>query len=54
MNLLGSHPERLKNLHFSFVVMLRALKKATPVLYHYDFSTGDLTLILTLTLSPKP
>jgi hypothetical protein len=41
MRHLGSHPERIKNLHFSFVVMLRALKKAGPHLYHYDFSTGD-------------
>jgi flavocytochrome c len=41
MKHLGSNPERIKNLHFSFVVMLRALKKASPHLYNYDFSTGD-------------
>lgn len=34
---VGQHPERLKNLHFSFVVMLRAIKKATPFLRSYSY-----------------
>lgn len=25
---IGDHPERAKNLHFSFVVLLRAVRKA--------------------------
>ena len=31
------HPERLKNLHFAFVVLLRALRRASPFLATYDF-----------------
>lgn len=40
MESLGKHPERVKNLHFSFVVMLRAIKKAAPLLQNYPFPTG--------------
>eukprot|EP01062_Namystynia_karyoxenos_P070728 TRINITY_DN6609_c0_g1_i1.p1 TRINITY_DN6609_c0_g1~~TRINITY_DN6609_c0_g1_i1.p1 ORF type:complete len:1174 (+),score=354.62 TRINITY_DN6609_c0_g1_i1:114-3635(+) len=36
------HPERLKNLHFSFVVLLRALKKLAPTLgYHSTQASID-------------
>jgi len=35
-------PEHLRNLHFSYVVLLRALKKASPVLYNYEIKTGDI------------
>eukprot|EP00931_Biecheleriopsis_adriatica_P056632 TRINITY_DN33565_c0_g1_i1.p1 TRINITY_DN33565_c0_g1~~TRINITY_DN33565_c0_g1_i1.p1 ORF type:complete len:1185 (+),score=298.75 TRINITY_DN33565_c0_g1_i1:50-3556(+) len=41
MHDIGQHPDRSKNLHFSFVVLLRAVKKAAPVLNSYPFSTGD-------------
>ena len=41
MDLFGKHPDRLKNLHFSFVVLLRALRKATPALAHMDVSIGQ-------------
>mmetsp|Transcript_38355 Transcript_38355/g.82994 ORF Transcript_38355/g.82994 Transcript_38355/m.82994 type:complete len:1187 (-) Transcript_38355:253-3813(-) len=41
MRSLGRHPERLKNLHFSFVVVLRAIKKAGPYLQAYPYTTGD-------------
>mmetsp|Transcript_120085 Transcript_120085/g.299554 ORF Transcript_120085/g.299554 Transcript_120085/m.299554 type:complete len:1223 (-) Transcript_120085:541-4209(-) len=41
MEVLGSRPERTKNLHFSFVVMLRAIKKAGTFLNTYRYSTGD-------------
>ena len=34
------HPERLKNLHFAFVVLLRALRRASPFLSSYDVSTA--------------
>ncbi len=37
----GQHPERLKNLHFGFVVLLRAVRKASPYLYNYPFVVGD-------------
>ncbi|CAJ1350162.1 unnamed protein product [Effrenium voratum] len=38
---VGEHPERAKNLHFSFVVLLRAVRKAAPFLNTYAFNTGD-------------
>lgn len=38
---IGDHPERAKNLHFSFVVLLRAVRKAAPLLQSYAFHTGD-------------
>jgi len=38
---IGDHPERVKNLHFSFVVLLRAVKKAAPYLQSYPINTGD-------------
>ncbi|EJK77498.1 hypothetical protein THAOC_00669 [Thalassiosira oceanica] len=37
----SDHPEHLRNLHFSYVVLLRALKKASPFLYNFQISTGD-------------
>ncbi len=36
------HPEYIRNLHFSYVVLLRALKKASPVLYKYEIKTGNI------------
>ena len=33
----SSHPERLMNVHFAFVVLLRALVKAKPVLYDFEY-----------------
>jgi len=41
MESLGRHPDRAKNLHFSFVVMLRAIKKAAPFLHSYPFPEGE-------------
>ncbi len=41
MHHYGQHPERLKNLHFGFVVLLRAVRKAAPYLYNYPFVVGD-------------
>lgn len=41
MRSFGKHPERLKNLHFSFVVLLRAIKKAGPYFRQYTYTTGD-------------
>ena len=35
---VDGHPERLKNLHFAFVVLLRALRRASPFLSSYDYS----------------
>ena len=39
--LFKNHPDRLKNMHFAFVVMLRAMQKSGPHLLNYDMATGD-------------
>ena len=38
----ADRPEHLRNLHFSYVVLLRALKKASPFLYNVEIKTGDI------------
>ena len=38
----GDHPEYIRNLHFSYVVLLRALKKAHPILNKYEIRTGNI------------
>ena len=38
----ADHPDYIRNLHFSYVVLLRALKKASPFLYDYQIRTGDI------------
>ena len=35
------HPDHVRNLHFSYVVLLRALTKAASYLYPYEIRTGD-------------
>ena len=42
MDKFADHPEHLRNLHFSYVVLLRALKKASPFLYNFEIKTGDI------------
>jgi hypothetical protein len=37
----GKHPDRIKNLHFAFVVLLRAVRKASSYLSTYPFSVGN-------------
>lgn len=41
MATVGKHPEWLKNLNFAYLVTLRALHKAKPVLYNWEYSTGE-------------
>ena len=41
VDIFAKHPERLKNLHFSFVVLLRALRKAAPALAKMDVRMGQ-------------
>jgi len=36
---LGSHPDRLNNLYFAFVFILRAVNKATPMLLDFNYTT---------------
>jgi len=38
---LAGHPERVRNLYFAYVVMLRALSRAAPALMSYPIHTGD-------------
>merc|ERR1712151_643145 len=38
----SSNPEYIRNLHFSYLVMLRALRKAKNFLYNYEIRTGDI------------
>ena len=40
-DLFEGRPERVRNLHFAFVVLLRALKKASAALKEFPTSVGD-------------
>ena len=42
MEKFQNHPEHLRNLHFSYVVLLRALKKASGFLNHYEIKSGNI------------
>ncbi|CCO27201.1 Endoplasmic oxidoreductin-1 [Rhizoctonia solani AG-1 IB] len=39
---VASHPERLQNIYFNAVLMLRALRKVGPYLQAYNICSGDL------------
>ncbi|GJJ74818.1 hypothetical protein EMPS_07176 [Entomortierella parvispora] len=38
---VGMHPERLENIYFDYVVLLRAVTKISDYLAGYEFCTGD-------------
>jgi len=38
---LQDHPERIENLYFAFLFLLRAVTKAAPVLREYHYNTGN-------------
>eukprot|EP00814_Leptocylindrus_danicus_P018813 CAMPEP_0116024346 /NCGR_PEP_ID=MMETSP0321-20121206/12251_1 /TAXON_ID=163516 /ORGANISM="Leptocylindrus danicus var. danicus, Strain B650" /LENGTH=1140 /DNA_ID=CAMNT_0003496037 /DNA_START=68 /DNA_END=3490 /DNA_ORIENTATION=+ len=42
MEKFSGHPEYIRNLHFSYVVLLRALRRASPFLYDYPISSGNI------------
>eukprot|EP00521_Asterionellopsis_glacialis_P008400 CAMPEP_0195285398 /NCGR_PEP_ID=MMETSP0707-20130614/3242_1 /TAXON_ID=33640 /ORGANISM="Asterionellopsis glacialis, Strain CCMP134" /LENGTH=1388 /DNA_ID=CAMNT_0040344885 /DNA_START=294 /DNA_END=4460 /DNA_ORIENTATION=+ len=42
MDKFGDNPDHIRNLHFSYVVLLRALQKSSPFLYNYDIRTGNI------------
>jgi len=42
MDRFEGHPEYIRNLHFSYVVLLRALSKAAPFLSRYEIRTGNI------------
>ncbi|CAG8487719.1 7759_t:CDS:10 [Ambispora gerdemannii] len=37
---IGSHPERIQNVYFNYVVLLRAISKLSPYLRGYEFCAG--------------
>ncbi|CAG8490353.1 6447_t:CDS:10 [Acaulospora colombiana] len=37
----GSHPERIQNVYFDYVVLMRAISKMSEYLRGYEFCTGD-------------
>lgn len=39
---VASHPERLQNIYFNTVLLLRALRKVGPYLSAYNICSGDL------------
>ncbi|KAL3906745.1 MAG: hypothetical protein SGARI_003861, partial [Bacillariaceae sp.] len=41
MKKFQDHPDHIRNLHFSYVVMLRAIKKASDYLYNYEIKSGN-------------
>jgi preprotein translocase subunit SecG len=38
---VGKHPERIHNLYFTYLFLLRAINKAGPELLLYDYDTGN-------------
>jgi len=38
---VGKHPDRIKNLYFAFLFLLRAVHKVAPALQAYDYKTGN-------------
>jgi hypothetical protein len=41
VNRIGSHPERLQNVYFTYALLLRAVKKVGPYLDKYEYRTGN-------------
>ncbi|KAG1453697.1 hypothetical protein G6F56_007505 [Rhizopus delemar] len=39
---IGSHPERLQNIYFTYAVLLRAVNKIGPYLKHYEFRAENI------------
>lgn len=40
---VGAHPDRLNNMYFTFLFLLRALTRSSDLLLRYDYSTGNHT-----------
>ena len=39
LNTIGKYPDRLRNLYFLYAAILRAIKRAEPILRAFDFET---------------
>jgi hypothetical protein len=53
MEKFADNPEYIRNLHFSYVVLLRALQKASPILQKYEIRTGNIVEDETATILLK-
>jgi hypothetical protein len=53
MEKFADNPEHIRNLHFSYVVLLRALQKASPILQKYEIRTGNVVEDETATILLK-
>ena len=53
MEKFADNPEHIRNLHFSYVVLLRALQKASPILQKYEIRTGNIVEDETATILLK-
>ena len=53
MEQYATKPQYVRDLHFAFVVVLRALTKAAPILRHVSFDHGMLDFVCLL-ISPHP
>ncbi|KAI8644042.1 endoplasmic reticulum Oxidoreductin 1-domain-containing protein [Parasitella parasitica] len=42
VNRIGSHPERLQNVYFTYALLLRAVNKVGPYLDRYEYRTGSI------------
>ncbi len=42
-NAVGNHPDRLNNMYFAFLFVLRAVVRAGDCLTNYPYSTGNST-----------
>lgn len=42
VNRIGSHPERLQNVYFTYALLLRAVNKIGPYLDKYEYRTGSI------------
>ena len=39
---VGNHPDRIKNLYFTYAVLLRAINVAAGSIKHFEYNTGSL------------
>jgi len=39
---IGHYPERIKNIYFTFLFLLRAVTKAAPLITKYNYNTGNI------------
>lgn len=50
---VGMHPERIHNLYFAYLFVMRAIAKAAPELMEYDYNTGASHLASRIRFAPQ-